>query len=283
MDRQIAIHIGTHKTATTSIQGLMARAERGFARHGIFIPKAGLNSGDIFGHHNIGWALRGDKRAQAKWGGIDELCAELSRTRLRRALISSEDFEYLVEYPDALRLIEAKLRAAGWQPSYLLYLRDPADYAISLYHQLYRHGLADPFPAFVDRVIAEGKVSFEGDWTYYLDYAAFIARWREAATGPLAVYSYDEAKAGPGMLKAFLYALGLPADPAILDAPPLRPHWLKRLRYSLRGRKLPDAPADPTRLNVTPLKVTDEMRVEARRVAAAFAMPRDAMSPVGPA
>lgn len=282
MDRQILIHIGTHKTATTSIQGMMARGERGFARHGIYIPKAGRISRDVGGHYNISWAMRGDARAKDKWGGLDQLCAELKRTRFKRALISSEDFEYFVDRPDLLQRLETRLRAAGWEPRYIMFLRDPQDYAISLYHQLYRHGLTDPFPAFIDRLIADGKVSYEGDWTYYLDYPAFVAKWQAAASGPLDIYSYDEAKAGPGMLKAFLYSLGLPADPAILDAPPVPPRWSRRVRYALLGRKLPEPPADPSRLNVNSLKVTDDMRVEVRRLPTAFALPRERMTPVRP-
>ena len=154
LDRQIFIHIGTHKTATTSIQGLMARAERQFARHGIFIPKAGVISRELFGHHNIGWTLRGDRRANPQWGSLDNLCAELSRTRLKRALISSEDFEYLVDYPDVLKMIERRLKTIGWTPTYILFLRNPTDYAISLFYELSRnHGFTDTFGDFIERLL----------------------------------------------------------------------------------------------------------------------------------
>lgn len=284
LDRQIFIHIGTYKTATTSIQGLMARAERPFARHGIFIPKAGVIARELFGHHNIGWTLRADKRANPQWGNLDGLCAELSRTRLKQALISSEDFEYLVDYPDLLKMIEQRLSATGWTPTYLLFLRDPTDYAISLFFELSRnHGFKDTFSDFIGRLLMEGKITVEGDWTYYLDYAAFIAKWRSATTGDLRVYSYDDARKNPGVLEAFLQVLGLPADPRILNAPVVRPLWTKRLSYAWRGRKLPAPPADPAMLNVNPLKVTDEMRAEAARISSVFALPRDLMTPIAPA
>ncbi|MFS8038450.1 hypothetical protein ACI7BZ_16100 [Xanthobacter sp. AM11] len=281
MARPIYIHVGTHKTATTSVQGLMARASKEIPRHGVFIPKAGRNSKDLCGHHNIGWSLRGDPRAQEKWGTLDDLCAELARARHPRALLSSEDFEYLVEYPDLLRRMEQKLEAVGWSPIYILFLRDPADYTISLYNELAKDGLKEDFRAFVDTILSEGRFVFRNDWTYYLDYNAFIARWTAAARGPLAVYSYDDAASGAGVLPAFLQSIGVPATQDILEAPPPRPHLEQRIRYFLRGRPLPSAPADPSRLNVNAARVTDDMRTEARRVRAAFALPRALMLPIG--
>lgn len=279
--RQIIIHIGTHKTATTSVQGLMARAEAQITGHGIFMPKAGRNSRDICSHHNIAWTLRGDPRAQERWGTLDDMCTELSRTRLERALISSEDFEYLVEYPDLLRHMEGRLEAIGWHPTYVLFLRRPGDYLISLCAQLLREGMREDFSVFASKVMRSERYTFSDHWTFHFNYSAFIDKWQRATRGELAAYSYDEACAGPGVLSAFLDVIGIPATPALIGAPPVPPRLDRRLRAFLTGKAMPSAPANVSRLNVNDMPVTAEMRAAGKRATAAFDIPWDRLKPIG--
>lgn len=276
VSKQICIHIGTHKTATTSIQNLLCRAAPQMAQRGVYVPKAGRISPCLAGHHNIGWSLRRDPRASLARGTIAHLVAELRGCRQARAVISSEDFEYFVACPELIADLESALRRAGWEPSYLVFLRDPADYAISLYHELERHGLAMPFADFIDQVRAEGHFRFRGDWTHYLDYGAFLARWRAGATAPLHVRSYDDARRGPGVLETFLTDIALPADDTLLGAQPAAPGWFKQLRHRLKGRPLPSCPTDSVRLNTNRSIVSEEMRAEAARIAPVFHLPQEA-------
>ena len=101
-------------------------------------------------------------------------------------MISSEDFEYCVEHPERLADFERALRAAGWEPWYLVLFRRQRSYAVSLHAELIRHGLAASFPRFVAEILRRAKFVMKGDWCFYFDYAAFLDRWRRGATGAAA-------------------------------------------------------------------------------------------------
>ena len=273
MTRQLFVHIGTHKTGTTSIQALLYRVAARLKRAGTTVPKTGCPTKGLCGHHNIGWLMRGDARAREKYGTLDDLARELKGIRTPRAVISSEDLEYLVEYPEHLRTFEEKIRAAGWEPTYILFLREPAAYAISLYNELLKSGLTIPFEDFVAAVLRDARFQMLGDWTYYLDYDLFLAKWRAAATGAIDIQSYERAKAGAGVIETFFARIGVPADIADLQGGEAKVGpfelLLRRLGLAADPAAFPDN-ANPAKLNISAAKVSGEMKTLARPIAEKF-------------
>ncbi len=57
--KTVYLHIGTHRTGSTSIQRFMANAEEALAEQGIIYPKTGRPDTDWtnqYGHHELAWS-----------------------------------------------------------------------------------------------------------------------------------------------------------------------------------------------------------------------------------
>lgn len=205
----IHVHIGAHKTGTTSIQAFLRGHAGALADAGIRVPTTGVLD-QRSGHHNIGWGLRGDPRYDPACGALDDLVAELAGSPAAAAVISSEDFEYLANRPAALSRLDRTLVGAGHEPRYIFFVRRADTYALSLYAELRDHGLTIPFCDFAAEVLRTGKFVMRGDWSFHFDAGAFARKWRQAARGPLEVHSYDAAIAGEGVVPTFLSLIGAP-------------------------------------------------------------------------
>jgi hypothetical protein len=206
------VHIGTHKTGTTSIQAFLGRNSLRLAQSGIFVPKTGtLHEGS--GNHNIAWGLLGDPRFRIPFGTLDDLLVELAGSSAPTGVISSEDFEYLVDNPNALAHLDATLIDAGHQPHYIVFARRADTYAVSLYAQLIQHhGLTTSFRNFTWEILRTGKVVINGDCAFYFGMSALARKWRAVAHGSISVCGYDSARAGKGVVPTFLSLIGAPDD-----------------------------------------------------------------------
>lgn len=182
-------------------------------------------------------------------------------------MISSEDLEYLVDRPELITAFEHKIRAAGWDPHYVLFLRDPARYAISLYHELIKHGDAQDFATFSAEILETGYRRSHGDWVFYFDYPAFVSRWRAAAQGPLSIISYDAASRGVGVVETLLDTIGVPA--AIAQASDRSASPLRRLLKAAGLRR----PQPRLRLNTNARETSEDMLTLANTIGAAYPFP----------
>lgn len=241
--RTLFIHAGTHKTGTTSVQWYLNRHGRKLSTYGTYVPRAGCPSARSSGHHNIPWLLMGDPRAKIEHGGIDALLAELAEVDSPQAVVSSEEFQFLADRPEALSELDHRVHEAGWAPVYLMYLRAPGAYANSLYREFPLQNIHVPFADFLAGVLAQGAYQPPGEVILRLDYDVLAQKWRAAARGELRLLSYDEAAASGGIIPSFMRALGLPARAA-----------------QFRQR----------RINISSGETTDEMRAGAKLVDAKF-------------
>jgi hypothetical protein len=235
------VHIGTHKTGTTSIQNFLRTHACNLRECGIFVPTAGT-LGQVSGHHNIAWQVRSDSRYRIEFGGIDELIAELKCAQVSTGVISSEDFEYLSQYPRELRAFDERLETAGFTTEYLVYFRDVEGYARSLFCELEARKWAD-YQEFRRLIQNQGFVRINGDWHYEFRYELFVEKW-QAILGPkIHRYSYDEAVCGLGLLPSFLTAIG--ASEAVVDeshnAPTLNTMFDKYQRVALELMAIKDS------------------------------------------
>jgi hypothetical protein len=209
---RLYVHIGTHKTGTTSIQAFLRHHSRSLARSGIFVPETGVPHGES-GHHNIAWGLRGDPRFLCSGGTLDDLIVELAGSSSPAGVISSEDFEYLVDKPDALARLDKRLRDACHESRYIVFARRADTYVMSLYAELvHHHGLTMSFREFAREILRTGKVVTHNDWAFYFDMDAFARKWRQVVHGPLSIHSYDSAMASKGIVPTFLSLIEAPDD-----------------------------------------------------------------------
>ena len=159
--RKCFLHIGTHKTGTTSIQLMLSREHAALKDAGFVYPMTGRLAmpadmmPEVFaseaiptpgGQHNIAWRLLRDHRYRGEFGTAAELYREIEASG-ENVILSSEDFVYalLSRFEEFKGFVEA-LQSIGLQVSVIVYLRDPVD--------CFRSG-------FMELVNQRTKVSFE--------------------------------------------------------------------------------------------------------------------------
>jgi hypothetical protein len=71
---------------------------------------------------------------------VQQLIEELRATDLEKAVISSEDFEYLSQYPKILKGFVSSLREDGFDPVFIVFFRERHAYLTSLAAALANHG-----------------------------------------------------------------------------------------------------------------------------------------------
>jgi len=193
--RDILIHIGTHKTGSTSLQQLLTRASDRLFEDGILYPEAGRpdEHWPPYGHHLLAWSIQ-QKRglsARAEWNRVID---EAEKTPASLVLISSEEFE------SCTRVEIQKIRSFFPQSTVraLVYLRDPVDYIISQYKQnISTSGETRSFRSFAEALIDR------------CDYNALVQRWEEGLGEPVIVRSFETCREGEGLEKSFLNAIGV--------------------------------------------------------------------------
>ncbi len=213
---QVYIHIGTHKTGTTSIQSVLRNYSQQLKKAGIYVPRA-ATFGQASGHHNLAFELIGDSRFDPSRGGLEELLQELSNHNSSHAVVSAEDLEYLVDQPESLARLEEAMISSGHEVSYLMFVRRVDHYAESLYSTLLgcRVRPRMGFIGYALRILLTGKyqISKPGrNWTYIFDYPRFARRWRSIANSPLSIYSFDQAAETGGIISSFLSLIQAPED-----------------------------------------------------------------------
>jgi hypothetical protein len=154
--RPAYVHIGTHKTGTTSIQALLASNASEFLRAGVYVPLAGRIERASAGHHNVAWELAHDPKFDERLGSFAALLREAEDANAPALCLSSEDFELLHADRGALRTLRDGLAGIGYEPKIILFLRPQADYFESLYAELVK-GWNLGFPDVLEAVISQGS------------------------------------------------------------------------------------------------------------------------------
>ncbi len=152
--RPVVLHVGMHKTGTTSVQTMIARNREHFTAEGLYYPEAGqVGVGD--GQHNLAWELNGDERFDPEAGSLADLSDELREHQPSAVLISSEDLEYLHDKPDRLLMLRDLLGDLGYSARVVITLREPSEYLESLYYELVHQGRAGEFDTFVTEALEQ--------------------------------------------------------------------------------------------------------------------------------
>jgi hypothetical protein len=202
--RRCVVHIGTHKTATTSIQRLLHSHRQELTSSGWLYPRAGRPADAPAGHHNLAWEISGDRRFRAGWGTAEALLGEIAGTD-RSIIISSEDFECSTHHAERFEKFITAIRLLGIRVSLIAYLRNQIDYAESLYATLVMHGLAQPFGGFCDEILATGEVRWR-EWIFPFRYDTFFARLATLDDVEVIARSFDHPALGSTVLDFFSVA-----------------------------------------------------------------------------
>jgi hypothetical protein len=197
--KSILIHIGTHKTGTTSIQQFLARASDQLREDGILYPEVGRPDDRApHGHHTLAWSIQ-QRQGLENLEGWEEVVCEIRRSSCSQVLLSSEVFETcsVSEIRQVRSFFPAsKIRA-------LVYLRGPFSYMASMYKQHVRvWGETRPF-----RQFAQAKM-------HLLDYPSLLDRWRQGlGEGQIIARSFEQCCKSGGLEASLLDVLNVEQDP----------------------------------------------------------------------
>lgn len=268
LTRTCYVHIGTHKTGTTSIQGFLASNRERFANYGVCLPVAGTErDAGVVTHRQLARELRGDSAYDPAYGGLTEVCAELARSAARTACLSCEDFTFLYDAPAALTRLRDGIRAAGFEPRIVVYLRAQASYCTAVYAENVRHGYRIPFDRYFADVLERGCYVWDGGSGPPFDYNVLLDGFaRVFGRDAIVARRYRSAAADNALLFSFARLL-LPhgVDLHAFTVPPVRYNGSLTfddvLRLLGQGSEAPAAP-----IRFTPLGIGQSLRL-ARRFA----------------
>ncbi len=209
--KTLYLHVGLHKTGTTSIQIALASAAPRLRATGLLYPAAGRPESAPYGHHEIAWSfmerasylpvdwVSSTARDAATRGAlVAAVRDEAEASGCDRVVLSSEEFDCLTA---------AEIRAFGdafwdWRVHVILFLRDFADFIESAYKTYLMHSSA-----------SLDIVRFAGGQRTRLDAALMVSDWLAVATGGrVFVVDYDDPSIKADSLDAVRTCLDLGAD-----------------------------------------------------------------------
>lgn len=207
--KRAILHVGTHKTGTTSIQSFLIKNAAMLERHGVYVPSSAKDDlGDgtqTPGHQRIPWELiEGDDSA------LVELLDECARSDASRVVISSEELELLHDRPQLLDRLRERLVDAGYDVTAIVYFREQAGYLESMYSEMMKRVRFMRFSKFLEGALHDGAVAVHPHYPVTLRYAAFLANWtRIFGAGTIVARPYD-AESPAALIPDFLRTIGLP-------------------------------------------------------------------------
>jgi hypothetical protein len=242
--RKCFLHIGTHKTATTSIQRVLGGHSRELEIDGFLYPAVGRPDDAPTGHHNLAWEISGDRRFRSGFGTAGDLVRELATTS-RNIIISSEDFESSAYHRDRFESFLGAIQKLGIEISLVIFLRNQVGYAESLYSTLLQFGFTQPFSAFCDDILVTGEIRWR-EWIFPFRYDKYLTGLENIANIHMIVRSCDRPATGSPVLE-FLSAVGLAPQRYVGNELPhdnprpdlgdcIRHYWRNRAGYSLDDR-----------------------------------------------
>jgi hypothetical protein len=204
------LHVGTHKTGTTSIQRFCAQNDAALAAAGLLYPRTARLQPESPGHHNVAFELSGDARFAPSRPKLADVVTEIAAQRPLQACLSSEAFEYLHVMPERLAQLRAAFEAIGYDTAVILYLRSQADYIESLYAELVKHGLRARFAPFLTQILRDGVFRFADVWTYRFDYSMLVDAFADVFGADALVVRPYASQVRPQMLIADFFAVTAP-------------------------------------------------------------------------
>lgn len=200
--KRLIVHVGTHKTGTTSIQYTLARSDQALAQQGAIYP-AHYDNPNNPGHHFLAIGGSG-KRYNA-------LIEDIDRAAQETVILSTELLS--VTSPETIADL-----ASRYDTRIICLLRRQDDYLESMYRELCKSSFCDLTPdAFVETVLAgdpllifsnfketEIRATLPADYEKLLeDYAKLLGEDRVTAI------PYDDPAFGADALEKFSNATGL--------------------------------------------------------------------------
>jgi hypothetical protein len=144
------IHIGPHKTGTSSIQWFLKENRAELLKHGYFVPESGANHG---AHHAIARKLCGQELRDHQQSAATNFARGLDGTPCKAVIVSSEALDGLLKHRDYARAFFTGIRELNLEPKLVLFPRNQPQQINSNYSQVVKtFRQSEPFEVFVQGV-----------------------------------------------------------------------------------------------------------------------------------
>lgn len=190
----LVIHIGRHKSGTTSLQHWLQSNSKNLRRAGFLYPASGLDN-QQGAHHDLSHALN-DRFVDSEKVNNIALGIRREAADAHTVIISSEGLqnisrvEPIMDFLSVLGIPKARTKV-------ICYLREHLDYAMSAYRQeIHEHTSIIPFYEFTK---------------FYSDLAPFFSMWKEVGCLELSWFSRN-LLAGGNIVEDFCRRIGVTAD-----------------------------------------------------------------------
>jgi hypothetical protein len=219
-ERALYLHVGTHKTGTTSLQAFITANAPGLASIGIHVPHAGRPilrfGGAQVGHHNVAWQLNDLDQFDPLDGGLQEVLDEVALVGAPTAILSSEDFEFLYTKPGILSHIAQAFGTIGYTVKVIMYLRSQAEYVQSVYSESAKTWALIDFERYLTSVLETGTFApTETGPNTCFEYTRLVANFAEVfGKESLIVRPYAGGRDPNALLTEFLGLVG--AQPYVM-------------------------------------------------------------------
>jgi hypothetical protein len=151
MTRRICyIHVGPHKTGTSSIQWFLSENRAELLEHGYFVPESGANHG---AQHALARKLCGQELRNHQQSEAANFARALDATPSEAVIVSAEALEGLLRNRDYAKAFFTRIRELNLEPKLVLFPRNQSQQINSLYSSVVRRfRRSEPFEAFVQEV-----------------------------------------------------------------------------------------------------------------------------------
>jgi len=160
--KKIYLHIGLHKTGSTSLQSFLCQNKDSLLRNGYLHPHQGLSAAKRC-HHNLAWQATSDHRFDQSLGSFQSLRNEIELSSADKVIISSEDFSRA--QLNEIKYIRSELNS--YNIKIVVYIKRQDLRVQSVYSQLVKNGF---YFKSIDDFIDSAKSKF--------DYYSLLQPWQ---------------------------------------------------------------------------------------------------------
>ena len=129
--RRCILHVGSPKTATSTIQSVLKANREKLLQDGFLVPRSGRT--DSGSHRFLAFRLAGQPVPRAAAAADGDLEREIAASDAETILISSEFLWSILNKTDAAERVIGRLRAIDLDVTLLLYVRNQPQYFNSMY------------------------------------------------------------------------------------------------------------------------------------------------------
>jgi len=124
------IHVGPHKTGTTSIQWFLQENRAGLLKHGYFVPESETKRG---AHHALAEKLAGMEVGEHREPLVAKSIRALGETRAETIVISSEALEGILQSRKHAQVFFSRIAELNLEPKLVLFPRNQPQWINSSY------------------------------------------------------------------------------------------------------------------------------------------------------